>query len=243
MANKNSSILVISDNQLPAEHPDDLAFISAVAKKHKIDLSGKKSRIIHIGDEVDNTRLGGFDNNQDILSDGDELEITGQKFRQYQKKMPRMDIMLSNHLVRYFKQAKKHGFSQKRLKPIHELYGLKKGYVWHKRLVLDLPNTGKWLFQHGHQGDAMAISKLNGMSVVSGHTHTKAYIQAWKDLRYVLRFACQTGCLIDNTHAAYDYDKDNKQAPVHSLLVIVNGIPHLEFMLMDKNQRWVGFLP
>jgi hypothetical protein len=239
---RNSSILVISDNQLPCEHPDDIAFIKAVAKKHKIDLTGKKSRIIHIGDEVDNTRLGKFDDNQDMLSDGDELDLAADKFKQYQRIMPKMDIMISNHLVRYFKLAKRHGFSQKRLKPLHALYGLKKGYVWHKRLILDLPNTGKWLFQHGHQGDAFKISQLLGISVVSGHIHTKAYIHAWKTLLYRLVFACQTGCMIDNNSGAYDYDKDNKQAPVHSLLVIINGMPHLEFMLMDKKQRWIGKL-
>lgn len=239
---RNNSILIISDNQLPAEHPDDLAFIKAVSKKHKIDLTGKKSRIIHIGDEVDNTRLGKFDSNEDILSDADEIDVAGLKFRQYQKLIPKMDIMLSNHLVRYFKQAKKAGFSQKRLKPLHQLYGLKKGYVWHKRLILDLPNLGKCLFQHGHQGDALMISKSLGMSVVSGHTHTKSYVQFWKDLNYKLRFAVQTGCLIDNTHAAYDYDKDNKFAPVHSLIVIINGMPKIEIMLLDKNHRWTGNL-
>ncbi len=239
---RDSSILVISDNQLPYEHPDDLAFIRAVAKKHKIDLTGRKSRIIHIGDEVDNTRISGFDQNEDMVSDGDELGLASMKFKQYQKIMPRMDIMLSNHLARYFKLAKKCGFSQKRLKPLHELYGLKKGYVWHKRLILDLPNTGKWLFQHGHQGDAFKISQLLGFSVVSGHTHTAAYVRAWKTLLYKLVFACQTGCLIDNTAGAYDYDKDNKQAPVHSLLVIINGVPHLEYMFMNKKQEWIGKL-
>jgi len=239
---RNASILVISDNQLPYEHQDDISFIKAVAKKYDIDLSGKKSRIIHIGDEVDNTAINDYGTDPDMANDGQELELAILKFKQYQRIIPKMDIMLSNHLVRYYKRAKKSGFSQKRLKSLHDLYGVKKSYVWHKRLILELPNTGKWLFQHGHQGDAFKISQLLGFSVVSGHTHTKAYIHAWKTLLYKLVFACQTGCLIDNKSGAYAYDKDNKQAPVHSLLVIINGIPHLEYMLMDKNQRWIGKL-
>lgn len=240
--NRNSSILVISDNQLPAEHPDDLAFIRAVGKKWKIDLTGKKSRIIHIGDEVDNTYLNDYGENPDLPTDGLELEMATFKFKQYQRIMPKMDIMVSNHLVRYYKRGKKAGFSQKRLKSLHDLYGLKKSYVWHKRLFLNLPNTGEWLFQHGHQGDAFIISRNMGCSVISGHTHTAAYVRAWKDLKYRLRFAVQTGCIIDNKNGAYDYDKDNRMAPVHSLVVIIDGIPHLEIMHLNKNQRWIGKL-
>ncbi len=242
MSKRNSSILVISDNQLPAEHPDDIAFIRAVAKKWKIDLTGKKSRIIHIGDEVDHTKLGDYGDDPDMPSDSDELELAIMKFKQYQKLMPKMDIMVSNHLVRLFKRAKKAGLSQKRIRPLNELYELKKTYVWHKRLFLNLPNSGEWLFQHGHQGDAFIIGRNLGCSVISGHTHTASYIRAWKDLKYRLRFAVQTGCLIDNKNGAYDYDKDNRMAPVHSLVVIINGVPHIEFMHFDKNQRWIGEL-
>ncbi len=236
------SILVLSDKQMPYEHPQSVPFIRAVAKKHKIDLKGRNSLIVDIGDEFDVAALSDYVKNEDLYSDGDEVNICIKKLRVYKRLMPRMSILTSNHVNRIGKRLKKAGLSAQRLKGLHDTYKLPKGWKYFKKIVVKIPIFGELLLQHGHQGDALDYSRSHGTCVASGHTHTKCYISYWKDSLGRLRFAAQIGCMIDNKSEAFDYDKDNKNAPVLSLLVIINGLPHIELMLTDKKGNWIGRL-
>lgn len=231
----NSCILVISDTQHPSEHEDFLAFLKAVVKKHK------PTRAIHIGDEDDNNPLSDYGLDPDMDNDGTALFKVRHGFRQLYQMFPKLQLIVSNHLIRYYKRAKKAGLSQERLVPLAKLYRTPK-WTWHKNLILKLKYVGNVCFQHGHQGDAYIRACHLGMSVVSGHSHSKAYIRFFRTASGELRYAVQTGCLINDRSAAFDYNKDDKEKPVFSLVVIKDGIPRFEIMLIDKNDRWIGHL-
>lgn len=235
--NINACILFISDDQAPHEHQDELAFLKALKNKFK------PTRVIHIGDEADNTASAvGYDVNPDLDSAGPELLKTREKLRKLYKLFPKVDVMISNHLLRIFKKFKKAGLSKLFMADLHKIYKLPKTWKYHNKLVLNLPNTGPCLIQHGHQGDAMKYSRSHGISVVSGHLHSKAYIQYWKDSLRKLRFAAQIGCMIKNKSEAFDYNKDDELYPIYSTLVIKNGYPIIVIMEVDKNDRWTGEL-
>lgn len=48
------------------------------------------------------------------------------------------------------------------------------------------------------------------------------------------------GCLADDNSLALAYNKINPKRPIVSLGVIIEGIPQLIPMILDKKGRWIG---
>jgi predicted phosphodiesterase len=72
---KNNRILVISDQHMPFQHPDMFDFLSAIKKRYK------PTRIVNIGDEIDNHDLSFHDSDKDLPSAGYELKLAIDKSR------------------------------------------------------------------------------------------------------------------------------------------------------------------
>lgn len=68
MARRSKSILVISDQHYPYNHPDIYAFLKALKDKYEPD------RVINIGDELDYHAISFHDHHPDLLAPGDELQ-------------------------------------------------------------------------------------------------------------------------------------------------------------------------
>jgi hypothetical protein len=51
------------------------------------------------------------------------------------------------------------------------------------------------------------------------------------------------GCLIEDSTIAFAYNKLNLKRPVIGSAVILNGIPKLIPMILDKKNRWTGEIP
>lgn len=48
------------------------------------------------------------------------------------------------------------------------------------------------------------------------------------------------GCLIDNDSLAFSYNKLSLKRPVIGTVVIIDGQPKLEPMILDSKGRWIG---
>lgn len=231
-----SSILVISDQHIPYEHPDMLAFLEAVKKKFKPTL------VVNIGDEVDKHALSFHDSDADLPSAGHELELAIGKIKRMEKLFPEMILVDSNHGSLALRKFKHHGIPMKYLASQHEIYGVSESWQWVNDLTVKLPNGQDCYFCHGIVKDGIKLAAQRGTNVVAGHFHTEFNIKYIGNPQNLL-FSLQVGCLIDSKSLAFAYDKLNLNRPIIGTAVIVNSMPILVPMVLDKNRRWIGVLP
>jgi hypothetical protein len=232
MSRKNKSILVFSCTHVPYNHPDSLRFLRKVFD----EFDG--TRVVCLGDEVDLYAMSQFTHDPDMKAPGKELRETIKVLRQLHKIFPRMDIIDSNHGSRILKRAKAACIPATVLRSRHEIYNIDQRWQWHKRgFYITLPNGQPCVFAHMVSKSTSALAK-GGVCTVQGHYHTQAEVslsKVWSDV-----WAMSTGCLIDDTSPAFDYNKEQKFRPIMSCGVILNSQPILVRMVLKSDGRWNG---
>jgi predicted phosphodiesterase len=232
---KNDRILVISDQHMPFEHPDMFKFLSAIKAKYK------PTKIINIGDEIDNHDLSFHDSDKDLPSAGDELKIAIEKLRKLEKIFPEMTIVDSNHGSLALRRFKHHGIPMKYLAANHQIYGVSSKWQWVNDLNLTLPNGSNCYFAHGISKNGRQLAAQRGTNVVQGHYHTEFRIDYISTPANLL-WSMQVGCLIDKKSLAFTYDRLNLQRPIIGTGIIINSMPLLIPMILNKKGRWTGKL-
>ncbi len=228
-----SSILVISDTQAPFHHPDTLAFLTQIKKQFK------PTFILHIGDLGDFHSLNFHGVNPNLPSAHDELLQLRGFVKNLAKLFPWMIIVDSNHDALPKRKARSIGISDGYLKDERDILQAPLTWKFLTELVLTLPNKIQCKFTHNYGSNLLADSKKQGMSLVCGHLHSKSFVQWWQnDLG--TNFAVQTGCLINDPHPAFDYNKRQSDRPVLTATIIVGGIPTNIPMIVNKKNKWVG---
>ena len=228
-------VLIISDTHIPYENKFLIPFLKALTKKYK-----KFDRVIHLGDEVDNAGMSFHDKDSEMPSSGDELQLALPKIKELEKMFPKMDLLDSNHGSLVFRRAFKYGIPKSYLKNYNDFLQVGSGWKWHEDITLDTP-LGKVYFCHGKNADVWKFAQSLGMSAVQGHYHS-SYGCKWYGNSLGLYFGLQCGCLIDPKALAFKYNKLQKARPVIGTAVIINGIPILEPMILDKKGHWIGKL-
>lgn len=229
--NKNVStgnVLVISDMHLPFQHKDTFRFLQALKDKYK------PSIVVCIGDECDKHSLSYHESETSLPSANDELAMATKHILELEKMFPEMYLVESNHGSLAYRKAKTVGIPNQYLKSYNEVYGVGSGWKWMDHLVMNIHGQDV-LFIHGKTTDVTKVSKANSMCVVQGHYHTLSKVEWWQPYGYgndkpKRRWAMQVGCLIDNSSAAFNYNKQSPIAPIISCGIIVNGKPEIVFM-------------
>ena len=227
----NKSILIISDTHIPYHHKDLLPFLKAIKKKYKPD------RVVHIGDEVDKHAMSMHDSDPDLPSAGDELKQSLPIIKELENLFPDMDILDSNHGSLVYRRALKHGIPKAYLRHYNEFLEVGKGWKWHDDLTLDTPG-GPVYFCHGKVADVLKLAQSMGMSCVQGHYHSSYSIKYYGN-SLGLYFGLQVGCLIDKDSLAFRYNKTQRARPIIGLGMIIDGLPKLIPMVLNKNGRWI----
>jgi len=229
------SILIISDTHIPYENKFLIPFLKALTKKYR-----KFDRVIHLGDEVDKHALSMHDSDPDLPSAGDELKLALPKIKELEKMFPKMDLLDSNHGSLVFRRAFKYGIPKAYLKNYNDYLQVGSGWKWHEDITLDTP-LGKVYFCHGKTNNIFSHAQSLGMSAVAGHYHS-LYGCRFYGNSLGLYYGLQCGCLIDPKALAFKYNKLQKARPVIGTAVIINGIPILEPLILDKKGHWIGKL-
>lgn len=229
-----SSILVISDQHMPFEHPDMFDFLEAVKKKYKPTL------VVNIGDEVDKHAMSFHDSDSDLPSAGHELELAIEKIQQMEKMFPNMTLVDSNHGSLALRKFKHHGIPMKYLASQHDIYGVSENWKWVNSLTVDLPNGQPCYFCHGMSKNGIKVAAQRGTNVVQGHYHTEFKIDYIGNPQNLL-FSLQVGCLIDSKSLAFAYDKLNLNRPIIGVGLVIDSKPVLVPMVII-NGRWNGKL-
>ena len=230
---KNSSILCIPDLHLPFHHHDALPFLAAVKKKYKPDC------VVNLGDEADKHNLSFHDTLPDQpYSASSELEQVIFYLQDFYKLFPKCKVIESNHGSMVYRKAKSHGIPRHYFKEYREILGAPKGWTWHMELTLTASNGQKIYFHHGLSKNALRASQSKSMNYVQGHYHSDFSLQYWANSEQ-LYWAITSGCLIDDKAMAFEYNKTTLPRPILGCTVILDGIPKLIPMILNKRGQWI----
>lgn len=231
----NKSILIISDLHCPYNHKDTVAFLKAIKKKYK------PTRVILSGDEADYHSISFHDHDPDLDSPSVELEKAIKALEPIYKLFPVAEVLESNHGSLVIRKALATGLSRKFFKDPGEVLRAPKGWSWHFDIVTTLPNGTSCYFHHSKGANVKRNSQAMGSSFIQGHHHESFEIQYWGN-PHALLFGMTVGCLVDSKSLAMAYSKNNLKRPIIGCAVVVDSIPELIPMVLNKNGRWIGKL-
>lgn len=231
----NKSILVISDIHAPYCHPDMVPFLKALKKKFK------PTRVILSGDEADFHAISFHDSDPDLPSAGLELQRAIKALKPLYDLFPVAEVLESNHGSLVMRKAIANGLSQAFFKTPGEILQAPKGWTWHFDITVKLPNKTDCYFHHSKGANVKKNSQAMGMSFVQGHHHESFEVQYWGNPNALL-FGMTVGCLVDPKSLAMAYNKNNLKRPVIGCALIIDSIPQLVPMVLDRRGRWVGRL-
>lgn len=228
----NSRILLISDLHIPYHHQDAIAFLKHLKEKYN------PTRVICLGDEVDGHALSFHDSDPDLPSAGDEIRQALPVIAELFKIFPKMDILESNHGSLVWRKAKVFGIPKHYIKSYNEVLGVDSGWKWSFDLTVDLPNGQKCYMHHGKTSNIIQLSQQMGMNATQGHYHETFKIDYWGNSTG-LYWGMQCGCLIDDDKLAFNYNNVNIKRPIIGTGLIIDSMPVLEPMRLDKDGRWI----
>lgn len=231
----NKRILVISDLHCPYNHKDTVKFLAAIKKKYK------PTRVILSGDEVDMQGISFHDHDPDLDSIGKELDTAIEALKPIYKLFPVAEVLESNHGSLVIRRALAHGLSRKFFRSPGEVLEAPKGWSWHFDIQTTLPNGMPCYFHHSKGANVKKNSQAMGSSFIQGHHHESFEIQYWGNPNALL-FGMTVGCLVDTKSLAMAYNKNNLKRPVIGCAVVIDSIPQLIPMVLNKHGRWIGKL-
>ena len=217
---------------LPYQHKDSIKFLKEIKKEFKPD------KIVNIGDLLDFHAISMHDSNPDLYSAGMELDKAKEYIKVLEDIFPEVIEVDSNHSSLVYRRALKYGMSKQFLKPYGEFLGTRK-WKWIDDLTLTMSNGQRCFFTHGRSADVLKVSQTMGMNCVQGHYHTKFLISYWANPDNLF-FAMNVGCLINQKSMAFSYAKNFKTRFILGCGIILNGIPRLLPMVINKKGDWIG---
>ena len=233
---KNQRILCISDMHMPWHHPDTVAFLAAVKAKYK------PTRVVCLGDEVDAHAMSFHDSDPDLPSAGEELEKAIKSLSDLYKMFPEVDVVDSNHGSMIYRKGKHHGIPRKYLRDYGDILDSPDGWKWHNDLLIKLPSKLDCFFTHGIRKQGMKLAQAMGCNVVQGHYHTEFNI-SYASSPSQLYWSMQVGCSIDDKSLAFHYNKTTAVRPIIGHGIIIDGLPKLLPMPLNKRGRWTRYVP
>lgn len=232
---RDKTILNISDQHMPYHHPDMLAFLAALKAKYKPDL------IVNGGDALDFHNISFHDSDPDLLGANDELRKGREAVAKMEKLFPKMFIIGSNHGDLPIRRAVSGGLPRALFRPYQDIYGVGKGWRFVDDLLL-VPRLGPSIYYaHGISKNGIKLTKERSVNTCQFHFHTEYRID-YASTPTSLLWALQSGCLIDTKSLAFAYDKLNLTRPIIGTSLVVNGMPRLEPMVLNKRGRWINKL-
>ena len=208
---QGETVLVIGDIHEPFCKDGYLEFCIETYKKYKC------TRVVFIGDIIDNHYSSFHNSDPDGFSAGEELERALYKISKWVKAFPVANVIIGNHDRLAHRKAFASGVSKRWIRDYNDVLGAP-GWVFLEKVVIDGVE-----YSHGETGTARSKSKDTGRSRVQGHLHSQAYIE-WINNR---TFAVQVGTGVDDAKYAFAYNKDGKESILSCAVIEYGKQPHL----------------
>ncbi len=224
-------VLVIPDTHAPFTHRDALKFLAAVNKKYS------PTKVVHLGDELDQHALSNYDHDPDGYGPHDEFKRGMAEVKKLYAMFPKVQVCLSNHSARPYRKAAQAGIPSLFLKEYKDFMDAPPGWSWHNKIDID---DIAYIHGEGFSGPLGALKAAQGFmqSTCVGHIHSDASIVYNANSKH-LYFGFNVGCLIDRTAYAFSYSTNQVKKPILGCGIVSAGIPVFVPMLI-KNGRWVG---
>ena len=233
---KHGRILVIGDLHCPFHHKDAFKFLAAVKKKFKPDT------VIQVGDEIDGNKISFHEKSPDIpFSPSSELEKAIWYLKDLYKLFPNVYILESNHGSLIYRRQKFAGIPRTALREWSEILEAPSGWRWSYDLEIRMSNGRELYCHHGLSKNVVKASQNKSTNYLSGHFHSEFNISYWANHKDIY-FAMSVGCLIDHKSMAFEYGKNHLAKPILGCAMIINGVPQLIPMPLNKKGRWIGKL-
>lgn len=206
------NILVLGDTHIPFELDGYLEFCKRIGDYYKC------SRVVHIGDLVDNHAISYHEHDPNGWSPEEEMRETDKILKRWFKAFPEVYLCLGNHDSLVDRKSKTVGLPRRCFKPFREMWNLPK--KWKDDFAFEFDNV---LYTHGtgysgKQGHILAAFD-NRMSTVTGHLHSVAGVEYLANTRGLI-FGMGVGCGIDETKYAFEYGKGFRRKPIVSCGVV-----------------------
>lgn len=202
-------VLCIGDLHEPFCLDGYFEFCKSMYKKYKC------TKVIFIGDIIDNHYSSYHETDADGMGGGQELDLAIRKLRKWHTTFPNADVTIGNHDRLIMRKAQTSAVPKKWIKEYKEVLEVP---TWNftERVVVDDVQ-----YIHGEAGTANKKCRTDMMSTVQGHLHTQAYTEWFVGANFKI-FGMQVGCGIDNTAYAMAYAKAGKK-PIIGCGIIING--------------------
>lgn len=221
---------IIGDTHLPYELDGYLEFCKETFDRHEVDT------VIHIGDFVDNHSLSFHDSEPMLHNVMGEYESAYERAQDWYEAFPVATLIMGNHDRIPARQMAKLGMAPSiYMKPIEDLLGMPEGWTVANQIEID-----NVLYHHGETAGGINGFRKDAEQrmrcTVSGHNHSNAGISATATDQELV-WGLAVGCGVNQKHMAFAYGKNFAKKPIVSCGVVIEGVPHIEYMSLGSKVR------
>ena len=200
------NVLVIGDSHEPFTHRSYLKFCVRIHKEFKC------TKVVHIGDLVDNHAISYHDHDPDGWSPAHEMERARESLAPWFKAFPRVLLCRGNHDRLVDRKSKTVGLPSEVFRPFREIWGLPSGW---KDDFHHIIGGVKYIHGTGYSGDLAHLKAAhdNRMCVVMGHLHSVCGID-YSANEVDCIWGMSVGCGIDRKAYAFEYGREHKKKPI-----------------------------
>lgn len=206
-----NNVLIIGDLHCPFEKEGYLEFCL-----QQYNLFGC-TKVVFIGDLIDNHYSSYHEANPDGFSAGEELDRAIARVDKWYKAFPNATVIIGNHDRIITRKAFSAGLSSRWVREYKEVLNTP---TWDFVESIEIDGV---MYVHGEGGTARTRVKSEGQSIVQGHLHSQAYVE-WNNNKI---FGMQVGCGIDDTQFAFAYAKAGKKSIISCGVVLGGKTPLL----------------
>jgi predicted phosphodiesterase len=223
---------IIGDTHEPFTHPDYRNFCYKTFEQFKV------TKIVHIGDEVDNHALSYHEHNPNGDSAEAEAEKAMKAMEKWYKTFPNVDVIVGNHSALPHRQATTAGIPKRFMKAYEDVWEAPKGWKWHTDIDID---HVKYIHGIGSSGQLGAITRAirSRQSTVIGHIHSFGGV-SYQASDTDLIFGLNVGCGIDTRSYAFEYGKPFVNKPTLGCGIVIDGFRGIFYpMNLGKKYEWI----
>jgi len=202
----SKNTLVIADTHIPFEKEGYLEFCKRIEKAFNC------TRVVHIGDLVDNHAISYHEHDPDGWSPADEMKEADKHLKKWFKAFPKVYMCRGNHDVLVDRKGKTVGLPKRAFRDFRDIWNLPD--TWVDDFTFEFEGV---IYQHGtgysgKYGHVMAATN-NRQSTVIGHLHSTAGVE-WMANEKECIFGMCVGCGLDRKKYAFAYGKDFRRKPI-----------------------------
>jgi predicted phosphodiesterase len=203
--------LVIGDTHIPFEKKGYLEFCKRIEKAFNC------TRVVHIGDLVDNHAISYHEHDPDGWSPADEMVETDKILKEWFKAFPNVYLCRGGHDRLPDRKGKTVGLPSRCFRSFRDMWNFPKGWKDDFDFVFEDVCYTHGISSGRYPHIQTAIN--NRMSTVIGHAHGVSGVEWVANERGII-FGMAVGCGIDRHKYAFDYGRQFKYKPILSCGVV-----------------------